>query len=87
MEITIILLVIVLSSSLFFLLKFRRSKAIGRLRGPPRPSILLGHELALRVQPSVGGLETTWQKTYGNTFRIGGCFAQDILMTSNPKAA
>ncbi|KAK0472463.1 cytochrome P450 [Armillaria novae-zelandiae] len=27
-----------------------------------------------------------WQKLYGNAFRISGCFAQDILMTSDPKA-
>ncbi|SJL14375.1 uncharacterized protein ARMOST_17831 [Armillaria ostoyae] len=60
--------------------------SIRHLHGPPCPSLLLGHELELRAQPTVGGLETTWQKTYGNTFRIGGCFAQHILMTSDPKA-
>lgn len=65
---------------------FVRTKAIRHLHGPPRSSILLGHEFELRAQPTAGGLETIWQKTYGNTFRIGGCFAQDILMTSDPKA-
>ncbi|KAK0184866.1 cytochrome P450 [Armillaria mellea] len=72
---------------ILFGFKTRASKASMKyLRGPPCPSLLLGHELELRAQPIVGGLETTWQKTYGNTFRIGGCFAQNILMTSDPKA-
>ncbi|KAK0451236.1 cytochrome P450 [Desarmillaria tabescens] len=62
------------------------SGTIRHLQGPSRPSLLLGHELELRAQSTVGGLETTWQKMYGNTFRIGGCFAKDILMTSDPKA-
>ncbi|KAK0451237.1 cytochrome P450 [Desarmillaria tabescens] len=44
------------------------------------------HEFELRAQSTAGGLEATWQKAYGNTFRIGGCFAQDILMTADPKA-
>ncbi|KAK0219364.1 cytochrome P450 [Armillaria nabsnona] len=71
---------------LFFLFRYSKNKPIQQLRGPPCPSLLLGHELELRAQPTVGGLETAWQKVYGNTFRIGGCFAQDILMTSDPKA-
>ncbi|KAK0219362.1 cytochrome P450 [Armillaria nabsnona] len=73
--------------NILFGFKTRTSKAnIRHLQGPPCPSLLLGHELELRAQPTVGGLETTWQKTYGSTFRIGGCFAQHILMTSDPKA-
>ncbi|KAK0199272.1 cytochrome P450, partial [Desarmillaria ectypa] len=78
---------------LFFLVTyyqyFVRIRTIRHLRGPPRSSILLGrlcHEFELRAQPTAGGLEATWQKAYGNTFRIGGCFAQDILMTADPKA-
>ncbi|PBK68292.1 cytochrome P450 [Armillaria solidipes] len=71
---------------LFLSLKFRKYRPIHQLQGPPCPSFLLGHELELRAQPTVGGLETAWQEAYGNTFRIGGCFAQDILMTSDPKA-
>ncbi|KAK0451234.1 cytochrome P450 [Desarmillaria tabescens] len=84
MEILTIFMVAVVS--LFFLFKYRKHRPIQQLQGPPRPSLLLGHELDLRAQPTVGGLETAWQKAYGNTFRIGGCFAQDILMTSDPKA-
>ncbi|KAK0219359.1 cytochrome P450 [Armillaria nabsnona] len=67
-----------------------RSTALRHLRGPSSPSLLLGYELELRAQPTVGGLEKSWQKNYGNTFRIGGCFAvltqRDFLMTSDPKA-
>ncbi|KAK0219090.1 cytochrome P450 [Armillaria fumosa] len=44
------------------------------------------HEFKLRSQRTAGDLEMAWQKLYGNTFRISGCFAQDILMTSDPKA-
>ncbi|KAK0432040.1 cytochrome P450 [Armillaria borealis] len=73
--------------NVLFGFKIRTPKAsIRHFHGPPCPSLLLGHELELRAQPTVGGLETTWKKTYGNTFRIGGCFAQHILMTSDPKA-
>ncbi|KAK0219363.1 cytochrome P450 [Armillaria nabsnona] len=71
---------------LFLSFNFRKYKPIRQLQGPPCPSFLLGHELELRAQPTVGGRETAWQKAYGNTFRIGGCFAQDILMTSDPEA-
>ncbi|KAK0451235.1 cytochrome P450 [Desarmillaria tabescens] len=85
MDIQTILVIIVLS--LFFFFRYRKHRRpIQQIRGPPCPSLLLGHELDLRAQPTVGGLETAWQKAYGNTFRIGGCFAQDILMTSDPKA-
>ncbi|PBK87717.1 cytochrome P450 [Armillaria gallica] len=74
---------------LLFLVYYRYfvvMKTIRHLRGPLRSSILLGHEFELRAQPTAGALEATWQKAYGNTFRVGGCFAQDILMTADPKA-
>ncbi|KAK0219095.1 cytochrome P450 [Armillaria fumosa] len=86
MEALTISVVILMPLFFLFRLRYSKNKPIQQLRGPPCPSLLLGHELELRAQPTVGGLETAWQKAYGNTFRIGGCFAQDILMTSDPKA-
>lgn len=92
-------IVVVLVLFLFRYLTLR-SIALRYLRGPSSPSILLGlfskwqtadtdiflgHGLELRAQPTVGGLEKSWQKTYGNTFRIGGCFAvRRSLTVENP---
>ncbi|KAK0184869.1 cytochrome P450 [Armillaria mellea] len=81
----VLVVVIVLVLCLFRYLNLR-SKGLQHLRGPSSPSLLLGHELELRAQPTVGGLEMFWQKIYGNTFRIWGCFGRDVLMTSDPKA-
>ncbi|KAK0438912.1 cytochrome P450 [Armillaria borealis] len=45
-----------------------------------------GHELILRSQVEFGGLETKWRREYGTVYRIGGCFGQDLLVVSDPKA-
>ncbi|KAI0745013.1 cytochrome P450 [Earliella scabrosa] len=67
-------------------LRGRRSAAIRRLRGPPSPSVLLGHERALSTQNEVGELESQWLHEYGPTWRISGSFGTDALMTADPKA-
>ncbi|PBK91916.1 cytochrome P450 [Armillaria gallica] len=54
--------------------------------GPPSASYWLGHELVLRSQDEFGGLETKWRRKYGTVYRIGGCFGQDLLVISDPKA-
>ncbi|KAK0216613.1 cytochrome P450 [Armillaria nabsnona] len=54
--------------------------------GPPSASYWLGHELVLRCQDEFGGLETEWRRKYGTVYRIGGCFGQDLLVVSDPKA-
>ncbi|KAK0431713.1 cytochrome P450, partial [Armillaria borealis] len=64
----------------------RRRRLVAKLRGPPRPSLLLGHEWQLRNQENPGDLEIQWLHQYGNAYRIGGCFGQDVLMLSDPKA-
>ncbi|KAK0463410.1 cytochrome P450 [Armillaria novae-zelandiae] len=64
----------------------RRRRLVVRLRGPPRPSLLLGHEWQLRNQENPGSLEMQWLYQYGNAYLIGGCFGQDVLMLSDPKA-
>ncbi|KAK0472461.1 cytochrome P450 [Armillaria novae-zelandiae] len=86
MMMTIVLAIAIVLALFRFRYLHSRSTALQHLRGPSSPSILLGQELELRAQPTVGGLEKSWQQIYGNTFRIGGCFAQDVLMTSDPKA-
>ncbi|KAG7453207.1 cytochrome P450 [Guyanagaster necrorhizus] len=64
----------------------KRRSAIRRIRGPPRPSFLLGHEALLRNREHVGDLEMEWYQQYGAVYRTGGCFGQDILFVADPKA-
>ncbi|RDX48041.1 cytochrome P450 [Lentinus brumalis] len=66
--------------------KWFHRKSIRQVRGPPSPSFLFGHELALSSQEEVGGLESEWLREYGPTWRIGGNFGTDMLMTADPKA-
>ncbi|KAK0202222.1 cytochrome P450 [Desarmillaria ectypa] len=65
--------------------KGRRS-AVRGIRGPPSPSLLLGHEYLLRNRQHVGDLEMKWRQQYGAVYRTKGCFAQDILSVGDPKA-
>ncbi|KAK0460548.1 cytochrome P450 [Desarmillaria tabescens] len=76
--------IICLSFLVNFLLRWTR-KSI-RIRGPPNPSFLLGHEWMRRHQNNHGDLEMDWFRKYGAVYRTSGCFAQDILMVSDPKA-
>ncbi|KAK0478012.1 cytochrome P450 [Armillaria luteobubalina] len=63
-----------------------RRSAIRKIRGPPRPSFLLGHEYLLLNRQHVGDLEMEWYQQYGAVYRTGGCFGQDILYIADPKA-
>ncbi|KAI0713469.1 PAH-inducible cytochrome P450 monooxygenase PC-PAH 4 [Earliella scabrosa] len=63
----------------------RRRSSLQQIRGPPLRSLLLGHELELENRSDVGEPEFRWMKEYGTTWRIGGCFGTDILMTADPK--
>ncbi|PBK66734.1 cytochrome P450, partial [Armillaria solidipes] len=54
--------------------------------GPPSASYWLDHELVLRSQDEFGGLETKWRRKYGTIYHIAGCFGQDLLVVSDPKA-
>ncbi|PBK83826.1 cytochrome P450 [Armillaria gallica] len=60
--------------------------AIRKIRGPPCPSFLLGHEHLLCSRQHVGDLEMEWYQQYGAVYRTGGCFRQDILFVADPKA-
>ncbi|SJL05095.1 uncharacterized protein ARMOST_08467 [Armillaria ostoyae] len=64
---------------------WKRRYAIRKIRGPPRPSFLLGHEYLLRSRQHVGDLEMEWYQQYGAVYRTGGCFGQDILSVADPK--
>ncbi|PBK85490.1 cytochrome P450 [Armillaria gallica] len=44
------------------------------------------HERVLRNQTNFGELEMQWASLYGAVYRIGACFAQDILVVSDPAA-
>ncbi|RDX48105.1 cytochrome P450 [Lentinus brumalis] len=61
-------------------------RSIKHIRGPASRSWLSGHERELVFQDEVGTLESHWLHEYGSTWRIGGYFATDILMTADPKA-
>ncbi|KAK0438178.1 cytochrome P450 [Desarmillaria tabescens] len=63
-----------------------KCKAVRNVRGPLRPSFLLGHEWMMRHRDHVGDLETQWLREYGPVYRIGGCFGQDVLVLSDPRA-
>ncbi|PBL04595.1 cytochrome P450 [Armillaria gallica] len=65
---------------------WKRRYTIRKIRGPPRPSFLLGHEYLLRSRQHVGDLEMEWYGRYGAIYRTGGCFGQDILTVADPKA-
>ncbi|KAK0218550.1 cytochrome P450 [Armillaria nabsnona] len=65
---------------------WKRRYTIRKIRGPPCPSFLLGHEHLLRSRQHVGDLEMEWYQQYGTLYRTGGCFGQDILFVADPKA-
>ncbi|KAJ7808536.1 cytochrome P450 [Mycena olivaceomarginata] len=54
--------------------------------GPPSPSWIFGNMLQLWVSSPYGKYEFAWLKEYGNVYRLKGCFGQDRLMVSDPRA-
>ncbi|KAJ6465295.1 cytochrome P450, partial [Mycena sanguinolenta] len=53
---------------------------------PPSPSWLFGNKLQLWVSSPYGKYEFAWLNEYGNVYRLKGCFGQDCLMVSDPRA-
>ncbi|KAK0227612.1 cytochrome P450 [Armillaria fumosa] len=76
---------ILLTFVLFLRSKGRRS-LVQKIRGPPSPSFLLGHEYLLRSRQHVGDMERVWCQEYGAVYRTKGCFGQGILSVADPKA-
>ncbi|KAK0438185.1 cytochrome P450 [Desarmillaria tabescens] len=71
----------------FAFLRFKGRKSIvWRIRGPPSPSTLLGHEYLLRNRQHLGDLEMEWYQQYRAVYRTKGCFGQDVLSVADPKA-
>ncbi|KAK0438180.1 cytochrome P450 [Desarmillaria tabescens] len=71
----------------FAFLRFKgRRSIVWKIRGPPSPSALLGHEHLLRSRQHVGDLETEWYQQYGAVYRTKGCFGHDVLSVADPKA-
>ncbi|KAK0493380.1 cytochrome P450 [Armillaria luteobubalina] len=63
-----------------------RQRSLRKVRGPPRPSFLLGHEWIIRNREDMGDLEMAWYQQYGGAYRLGGCFGANVLVISDPKA-
>ncbi|KAF9259738.1 cytochrome P450 [Marasmius fiardii PR-910] len=63
-----------------------KRKSLKFLRGPPTPSWLLGYEFALIGLRKVGEPDGNWTRDYGYAFRVPGCYGEDVLMVSDPKA-
>ncbi|KAF9256962.1 cytochrome P450 [Marasmius fiardii PR-910] len=63
-----------------------KRKSLKFLRGPPSPSWLLGERFALTRLRRTGDPEENWTREYGYAFRVPGCYGEDLLMVSDPKA-
>ncbi|KAK0442285.1 cytochrome P450 [Desarmillaria tabescens] len=70
----------------YLLRSWLKRPSVKHVKGPPPVSFWLGHERLLRNQENFGELEMKWCKEYGSVYRVGGCFGQDILVVSDPKA-
>ncbi|KAG7090321.1 hypothetical protein E1B28_011917 [Marasmius oreades] len=75
-----------LSLVLFFsLYLLKRRSALRILRGPAASSYLLGLEHDLRVKGLISMLFQL-SKDYGTAYRFPGCFGENILVISDPRA-
>ncbi|KAF9223490.1 cytochrome P450 [Gyrodon lividus] len=66
--------------------RLRRRCNLENIRGPPCPSLLLGHEKIIRSTEQVGDLEFPWAREYGPTWRTKQCYGVDALWTADPRA-
>ncbi|KAK0455346.1 cytochrome P450 [Desarmillaria tabescens] len=78
--------VAILLTFVLFLRSKARKSSVQRIRGPPSPSFLLGHEYLLFNRQHVGDMEMKWCQEYGAVYNTKGCFGQDILSIADPKA-
>ncbi|KAJ8087892.1 hypothetical protein PM082_006749 [Marasmius tenuissimus] len=75
-----------LATAIFALVIRSRKRSLKFIQGPPSPSLLLGHEWDITRVRKVGQLEYDWFEQYGSVFRLAGCFGEDILEVSDPRA-
>ncbi|KAK7015185.1 hypothetical protein VNI00_019165 [Paramarasmius palmivorus] len=64
----------------------RRRGQLKGVRGPKADSFLLGVEYQLHLENYAAELRLKWTEEYGPTYKIPGCFGQNILVTSDPRA-
>ncbi|KAF9782990.1 cytochrome P450 [Thelephora terrestris] len=63
----------------------RNHRSIKDIQGPPS-TWLLGNELDIWWQEQLGETDFKWMAQYGNAWRVGGCFGEDVLVLADPKA-
>ncbi|KAG7093241.1 hypothetical protein E1B28_006927 [Marasmius oreades] len=73
---------LILFSSLYLI---KRRSALNALRGPRASSYLLGHEHDLRTK-RVDEVLFQWSKEYGTAYKLPGCFGENVLVISDPRA-
>ncbi|KAF8515698.1 cytochrome P450 [Hysterangium stoloniferum] len=72
---------------LFYLLVTRlRRQTISHLPGPKSPSWLIGNIASFQRPDNAAEADFAWTKEYGYAFRTKGCFGEDVLYLSDPKA-
>ncbi|KAF9219092.1 cytochrome P450 [Gyrodon lividus] len=78
---------VVLCLAILVAFAWRRSRrhSLEDIRGPPCPSLLLGHEKIIRHTEKVGDLEFPWVREYGPTWRTKQCYGVDALWTADPR--
>ncbi|KAF9259745.1 cytochrome P450 [Marasmius fiardii PR-910] len=79
------LLLLTLGGGIVALVIRARRKSLKFLRGPPSPSLLLGHEWSLSCLRRIESPDDEWFGEYGAAFRLAGCYGEDILMLADPK--
>ncbi|KAG7094556.1 hypothetical protein E1B28_005384 [Marasmius oreades] len=78
-------LIVATTTALALLIRARR-RSLNFLQGPPTPSTLLGFEWELRRVRSLQSFEVAWSKQYGTAYKLPGCYGEDILSVSDPRA-
>ncbi|OSD01175.1 PAH-inducible cytochrome P450 monooxygenase PC-PAH 1 [Trametes coccinea BRFM310] len=83
-----LLLLLVLGGVLLVhaLRRYRAGRYLRKIRGPPSPSLLMGHTELRRGQFEVGTLDKKYMQEYGTAWRIKTCFSEDALELCDPKA-
>ncbi|KAI9066919.1 hypothetical protein FKP32DRAFT_322476 [Trametes sanguinea] len=55
--------------------RYRASRYLRKIRGPPSPSLLMGHNELRSSQFEVGTLDKEYMQEYGTVWRIKTCFS------------
>ncbi|KAJ7248932.1 cytochrome P450 [Mycena rebaudengoi] len=82
---------VILPAILLFVVFTRRAisrhrRSIARVPGPHATSWVYGNMLQLHLPATWGEFEFPWQRQYGPLYRIKGCFREDRLVVSDPRA-